>query len=182
MLIRFVVHTPSPADTGFPDIDPHRTSAHSTPYFAPFAGANPLARPPYVRARGWSRYIRPPEKLNPRRHRGEHAKQDSPPLGPDASSGALCVVGPPRSSAQLCEHLRYASTASDGLPRLECPWQVHPGAAEPESRWHQLPTPAFRGITYDTYNANNRIWFDLFRHLIDIYACRSIPVSLRGSW
>lgn len=53
VLIRFVVHTPSPADTGFPDIDPHRAGAQSTPYFAPFAGANhPLSPHLMYEARG----------------------------------------------------------------------------------------------------------------------------------
>lgn len=83
VLIRFVVHTPSPADTGFPDIDPHRAGAQSTPYFAPFAGAHhPL--PPYVRGTGWSRYIGPREKLTPLLQ-SEHAKQDLPPLSPDVA-------------------------------------------------------------------------------------------------
>lgn len=82
VLIRFVVHTPSPADTGFPDIDPHRAGAQSTPYFAPFAGANHPLPPPYVRGTGWSRYIGPREKLTPLLL-SEHAKQDLPPLNPD---------------------------------------------------------------------------------------------------
>lgn len=81
MLIRFVVHAPSPADTGFPDIDPHRAGAQSTPYFAPFAGANhPSHRPPYVRA-GVVAVYRASWKTYPHR-RGEHAKQDLPLQNP----------------------------------------------------------------------------------------------------
>lgn len=52
VLIRFVVHTPSPVDTGFPDIDPHRAGAQSTPYFAPFAGANLPGPPTLCTSRG----------------------------------------------------------------------------------------------------------------------------------
>lgn len=52
VLIRIVVHTPSPVDTGFPDIDPHRTGAQSTPYFAPFAGANHPSPPTLCTSRG----------------------------------------------------------------------------------------------------------------------------------
>lgn len=65
VLIRLVVHTPSPVDTGFPDIDPHRTGAQSTPYFAPFAGANHPSPPHLMYESGWSRYIGPREKLTP---------------------------------------------------------------------------------------------------------------------
>lgn len=104
----------SPVDTGFPDIDPHRAGSHSTPYFAPFAGANHPARPPYVRAgvvavyrASWKTYTH---------CRGEHAKQDLPPRSPDAS--VLCA-GP---SAQLCQDLCNALV---GLPS-KCPWRVHP--------------------------------------------------------
>lgn len=73
VLIRFIVHTSSLADAGFPDIDPHRAGAQSTPYFAPFAGAN-HPPPTLCTSEGWSRYIGSREKLTPTD--GEHAKQD----------------------------------------------------------------------------------------------------------
>lgn len=124
MLIRFVVHTPSPADTGFPDIDPHRAGAHSAPYFAPFAGANHPLPALLMYDRGWSRYIGPREKLTPVVVGASTQNRTYHPTDPST----LCA-GP---SAELCQD---PSNILTGIPLIyNWPWTP----TRPDTYWHTL--------------------------------------------